>query len=265
MVEEVKAEQEDNKAVEPTRDFEKEAREMGWVAEEEFHGGKDKWKPAEQYVKDGENILPIVRANEKRLREELKQKDAEFEQRIMRMEKMNTEAQARAKESYDRDIARIKAEQLAAVDAGDTEEYKRLESEKDTLKAPAETSGDDLEAIQKGWIAKNQWYEDDDMMAFSAERFSQKLVAENPNLSLAENLEKTEAHIKGKYPEKFGGSKPKQNGQAAVDSGGDFPGRTSKKTAAANLPPEARAQAKADIEAGLYKNEEAWAKAYFGT
>ena len=39
---------------------------------------------------------------------------------------------------------------------------------------------------------------------------------------------------------------------------------TRKETLFAKLPPEARSQAKKDVDAGLYKNSEEWAKVYFG-
>jgi hypothetical protein len=49
-----------------------------------------------------------------------------------------------------------------------------------------------------------------------------------------------------------------------VDGGGDFAAPPQKKTLADRLPSEARAKAKEDVNAGLYKNVEEWAKVYFG-
>ena len=38
----------------PARDYEAEARDMGWVPQEEYRGDPQRWKPADQFDKDGE-------------------------------------------------------------------------------------------------------------------------------------------------------------------------------------------------------------------
>lgn len=44
-----------------------EARTLGWVPQEEFRGDTAQWVDAETFVKRGQEILPIVRGNNKRL------------------------------------------------------------------------------------------------------------------------------------------------------------------------------------------------------
>ena len=48
-----------------------EARSMGWVPEDEFKGKKENWVPADEYVERGRHIIPIMQANNKRMRQEL--------------------------------------------------------------------------------------------------------------------------------------------------------------------------------------------------
>ncbi len=43
------------------------AKGMGWVPKEQFRGDKSKWVSAEEYVRRGEQIIPIVKANVTRL------------------------------------------------------------------------------------------------------------------------------------------------------------------------------------------------------
>ena len=43
---------------------------MGWQPKEQFKGDPSKWRPAEEYVQRGEELLPIVQASERRLRQE---------------------------------------------------------------------------------------------------------------------------------------------------------------------------------------------------
>ncbi len=46
------------------------AREMGWRPQEEFRGSADKWVDAKTFLENGEKVLPIVRAENRRLHEQ---------------------------------------------------------------------------------------------------------------------------------------------------------------------------------------------------
>lgn len=59
-------------------DFETEAREMGWVGQEEWEGPEEKWIDARAFVEKGESVLPILRANNKRLKKDLLTRDKEI-------------------------------------------------------------------------------------------------------------------------------------------------------------------------------------------
>lgn len=262
---------------EQARDFEAEARDMGWVPEEEFRGPKDKWKPAEEFVRRGEDILPIVRSQNKKFQDKLREqeallskKDEEFSKRLERMEKMNKLAIERQKEAHQAELARLKSEMRKAVEDGDTVAFDKLETQREELskktfdEPDTATSGDDPAAIQEAWVAKNDWYVTDFEKAQEAERYSQWLAKNNPKITLQDNLAKTEAYMKEKHPELAGGKKKTAgNGHAAVDGGGEFPGAGRKEGPAVKLPSEARRQAEADVKAGLYKNVDDWAKVYF--
>ena len=68
--------------------------------------------------------------------------------------------------------------------------------------------------------------------------------------------------MREEFPEKFG-AKTSGNGHSLVDSGGDFPGGANRaEPLFSKLPPEAKAQCVKDVKAGLYKNNEEWAKVY---
>ena len=53
--------------------IETKAREMGWKPLEEFKGNPDNWRDAEVFVERGEEILPIVRKDNEKLRAEVAQ------------------------------------------------------------------------------------------------------------------------------------------------------------------------------------------------
>lgn len=255
----------------PARDFDKEAREMGWVPETEFKGPKEKWKPAQNFVEDGEKILPIVRSQLKREREEREREKADFAKRLERIEKVNKTTFEAAQRAHEAEISRLKSAQRAAVEAGDTKEFDRLETEKGKLEKqapkveeaePADASAA-LEKERADWIKANPWFNSDKELRSFVIGFSGEHGAENPNMSFAENLAATVARAKELFPEKFGGKKPAGNGQSAVDSGSDFSAVVGKKGLADKLPAEARRQAEKDVSAKHYKTVEDWAKVYF--
>jgi hypothetical protein len=259
---------------EPPRDYEAEAREMGWVPKEEYNGPN--WKDARTFVEHGENILPIVRSQLKRKEAELEaQRKADEErraadaERLKRLEQAHRAAMKRMVSQHKSEMDSIIARQRAAVDEGNTAEFDRLEKQREALsqaapeefEPPAEDPVKNYEqAIQK-WEADNQWYREDDLMAFSAERYSQKLQKDNPNLPLEENLRMTTEHIKTKYPEKFG--RARKPAHAAVDGGSFFPGTGKKSKGFGDLPPEAKSAYAEIVASGVDMKKEDYAKEYF--
>lgn len=51
--------------------YEKEARAMGWRPESEWEGPDGKWIDAKTFIERGEQIMPILRANNRKMKEEL--------------------------------------------------------------------------------------------------------------------------------------------------------------------------------------------------
>lgn len=257
----------------PARDYEAEARAQGWVPEAEFKGEKKpaQFLDAETFVKRGEEITPFIRKENQRLKEEAAKRDAEFAKRIERLEKTNRitfEAQQKAHEA---EIARVKREMRAAVSSGDEAEFDRLEKVRDGLEksAPKPDEPDEkltpeaeLSRKQEAWRAANPWFDDDFEMQEFAIKYSDFHGRKHPNMSFEDNMKVVEAEVRKKFPDKFKSSAA--NGHAAVDGGGSFSAAPVKKGLAAKLPAEARAQAAKDVANKLYKDEEAWAKVYFG-
>lgn len=256
-----------------TRDYDSEAREMGWVPKTEFKGEPEKWKPADQFVRDGEKILPIVRSQLKRAQEELARERAETADRLARMERMQRETLQRQKIQHDAELKRLTAMQRGAVEQGDTATWERLEAEKDALSKAAPPAFEerpaqqaDTASIERAWVAQNPWYTENFEMARVANEYSQWLLNNNKAATFEDNLKQVDAFVRQKFPEKFGLARPApvQNGHAAVDSGGAFPGATKPTGPSSKLKPHELAQAKADVAAKLYKNEDEWARVYFG-
>lgn len=250
------------------RNYEAEAREMGWVPEEEFNGPKGKWKDAKQFVEDGERILPIVRSQLKRTQDELAKKDAEFAKRIERIERMSKVSMERQKAQHKTELDRIKKEMRKAAEEGDTARYDQLDVQREELAGqsfdePQDDGKSDYDRAVQDFSSRNNWYGTDDVMTAWAEGYSQKIARDNPNISIEDNLKRVEAAAKEKFPDKFGGKKPAANGHAAVDGGGSFPAAPRRGKGAAQLPAEARAAGERFVKEGLFKNIEEYAKDYF--
>jgi hypothetical protein len=251
------------------RNWEAEAKELGWVPQDQFKGDADKWRPAEEFVRRGEEILPIVRKQNESLKNETK----ELRETIDRMSRMFEKTTARIKADYEGKIEALKAERREAIKAGDADKVDRIDASIDTLKTeikdePAatvvpEAGSKEHKALVKDFAAANAWFLEEPDMASYAEQFSQRNAELNEGISFQDNMKATVAAVRKKFPAYFGNATA-ANGHAAVDAGGSFPGaQPTVDPKVAKLPREARDQMAKDIKAGLYKTEKAWAEAYF--
>lgn len=256
----------------PSRDYEAEARAQGWVPETEWKGEKKptKFLDAKTFVERGEEILPVVRRENQQLKRQLDETKSDFQKRLERIEKANNSAFEALKRQHEADLASVKAKQRAAVEAGDTAEFDRLDKaradlEKAAPQAPEKVTtdpGDDLKTRQDKWRAENEWFDTDFDLQDWAIRYSDFHGRKHPHLSFEENMAAVTAEAKKRFPEKFGGKKG--GGQSAVDSGSDFAGVFKSKTKTeADLPAEARAAGERYVKQGLYKDLKAYAKEYW--
>lgn len=244
------------------RDYEAEAREQGWRPKEEWSGKPENWKDAKTYVEHGDVTAKISKI------------EKDYEKRFERMEKMHGKTVEMLQREHAKEIAALKDERREAIKAGDADKVEKLDEQIEELKEAGPEkplTGKELEKhnekVQADWIKANAWYETDEDMSAYALGVSQREAGKNPNISIEDNLAKVDAAMRKKYPEFFGEKKPTgANGHAPVDSGGDFNGTppARKDSLFAKLSPEAKQQCAKDVKAGLYKDNESWAKVYFG-
>jgi hypothetical protein len=117
------------------------AREMGWKPLAEFRGRAGTWKPAAEFISRGEEVLPIVRDQNRRLLERVNRLESEVGglrtssteqlQIIKDLRDMGRKADQRG---YDRAMADIKTKKAAAVEAGDTKAYQQFDQQEDALR-----------------------------------------------------------------------------------------------------------------------------------
>lgn len=275
MTEETTVVETDDDAGKPAgRDYETEARAQGWVPEAEFKGERRpaQFLDAETFVKRGEELTPFIRKENQSLKRQLDETKADFAKRVAALERTSSMGIEALKRQHEADLSSVRSQMRAAVEAGDTKEFDRLEKVRDGLveKAPKIDEPEkvdpnaDLATRQAKWRADNTWFDEDFDLQDWAIRFSDFHGNKNPHLSFEENMAAVTAEAKKRFPDKFGGKKT-GNGQSAVDAGSDFSGvfgGKGKKTEA-DLPAEAKAAGQRFVRDGVFKDLKAYAKAYF--
>lgn len=216
----------------PELDAEDRALGMGWTPKAQFKGDPEKWVDAETFVKRGEEFLPFLKANNKRLEKELEnvRKDlktfGEFHKKT-------------AEREYGRALADLKAELAEASAAGDADAVDdisdRLADLKADIKAEAPAKAGHSEDVVKAWVAKNDWYAKDPALRGAAKEISIELEAAGLT-DTAEQLAEVAKRIKAEFPEKFGN--PRRRDSSPVEAGGHGARKSGKSRA--DLPLEAR-------------------------
>lgn len=212
---------EQTEAVVADPNLEREARDMGWVAEKDWKGDPPKggFKSAEDFVQRGKEVLPIVN---KRLKDEnsaladkLEKLERETTDKIARMERMSQTALKEQRRSLEQKFEALKEN---AVETGDKAAYKAAdqagkdalsefdkaaEPEEDTAKKDKFEIPESTKKTVDAWVAENRWFKADEEMNSLANARHAKLLKEKPGLTLAENLEEVTAYVKKRFPEKF--------------------------------------------------------------
>jgi len=217
------------------------AREMGWKPLAEYRGPPGKWQPAADFISRGENILPIVRDQNRRLTERLGKLEGEMtglrntaQEQLQVIRELREMGKRQNQAGYDRAMAEIRSKQRLAVEAGDTKAYDQLVEQAEALAserpATAAAATDStrppaaepparpaLSAATQSFIGDNAWFNtnkllSDTMVAFHQEVLNERGVSQamlnaDPALD-RELLEEAKARVVEKYPERFPGAAP---------------------------------------------------------
>lgn len=156
-----------------------EARNLGWVPQDEFKGNPDSWVDANEFVERGKHLMPILRQNNRRLQQDLLTRDREIntlkanlenaQKAIDRLDAHYTEATKRA-------VAKAKIELREQIkqarEDNDVDAEFELQEKLDELKysekqaATAATTEKtavtttDLSPEFIAWNQENPWYGD---------------------------------------------------------------------------------------------------------
>jgi hypothetical protein len=216
------------------RNYEEEASKEGWAPQDQWKGDPDRWKTAEQFVKDGEKIVPILKSKVDRLEarvEEVLQtnkKFSEFTQRSLDREKAEK----------DRLIKELEEVRKQAVTESDGDAFAKADSQLEEIRnsnKPEETPA--LAPAAQAWLGQNNWYGSNEDLTIFADIVSDKLVADGYTHSSPAYFKELTDRIHKRFPDEFGNknrAKP-----SSVESGGEKETGSKSKTFD-NLPAEAK-------------------------
>lgn len=249
-------------------DVETTAREMGWRPKEEFRGDESKWVDAQTFVSRGENFLPILRADNGRLKTELTETRTQLaeqakalaaaQEAIAELKQFGVEQTKRQVEQARRDLT----EQLKqAREAGDVEGEVRIQEgladlreAKSATSAPAPAAAPAAAPVASpapppaadpataAWLAENDWFEKRPSLRGLAMGFAEEIKADKALAGLTgAPFYKELSKRMEPYLEPKGEPEPSKVGSGRPTGGGGAGGGVPKVRTYDDLPADAKA------------------------
>jgi len=194
---------------------EQEARGMGWVPQDEFRGDPEKWRPANEFLDRGKNMLPILQERMGKLQGDMegyKTTISGLETTISdNAQKTQAAILSIGKKAYDRGRNEIIEGMKKAGEDGDTDKVESLGEDLKALDKAAEVP-DVTSAPPQGnnphfdqWIAKpeNGWYYSDRVARDVANSIAVEMANQGQNPNTLKFYEDVTARVQSELPERF--------------------------------------------------------------
>jgi len=240
-------------------EIETRARAQGWVPKEEFRGPADKWRDAAEFVKRGEEELPILRERSRTLERRIADMERENSAKLARLERITTTALERQRADLE---ARYNAAMRDAVQTGDVQRFDQLQRDRaqavddfDKRVQPQQPDQSGLppqiaSAVQ-AWKQQNEWFDRDPQLNAAAQALHIGLNRDKPGMSLADNLAEVSRQVRQMFPEKFG---VQRSDPAIVEGSGGRMATSTRKSPESTLTAEERRIGERFVKEGLFKN-----------
>lgn len=242
----------------PARDFDAEAKALGWRPVEEFAGDKARFVGAKEFIERGETMLPLVKAELAKSKQEI----AELKKQMRKSAEHFSKAEERA---YQRAVSELQARHDQAVEDGDKVAANRVVAEMRTLEkdfaAPTDPAKDDAEEARAeagqqlaAWIQSSDWYMVDEAKTKYADVQADLMGLPHAYPGGAKEFL---AELEKRVSDKFAARKP------AVTNGNGQPAPAGKGGKSyADLPPEAKRLCDKWVKSGIIKTREDYVKSY---
>ena len=235
---------------------ESEARRLGWKPQDEWKGNPKDWKPADKFIRDGENTHGYLK----------KQVD-----HLKRTIHAQTQAIATiSQREYDRAKAELEAAMEVAVDDGDKERVKQLRQQEQSLEKVKPQASQTIDPAIVDFQERNaEWYGKDAKMTRYADSVAAELSQSvtSGRMTLEEALEQIEEEvdeIRSKKAPKEQPAKPaiQKTGTSSSQRGGGGKGFSSLPSEAKEVCESLMATAKTPEDKA--KIEKQYIKDYYG-
>lgn len=228
-------------------DIEAKAKAMGHVPQEEWKGDPDKWRPAEEFVERGENIIPILKDRHDKLEEKFNNLKSDMDMTLKANKREVADAKKQAYESakreYNDKLSALDKKEIEAFTDGDAEEFQSIKKEREKLKEPEKPKEEPVQNKNpefEEWSKKETWYGADTELTDEANIQGNVLMQRYPDKSVSEIYEMTAKNVKTLHPDKF--KNPNRENPGSVEEGGSHTEPTNKGFNA--LPKSAKSQYK---------------------
>jgi len=228
------------------------AEKMGWTPKDQFKGDPAKWRPADEFVERGENMLPLLRAQSKRQEREI----AELKASMRELGEYHSKT---AQREHERALQQLRQERADAIAKGDGVAFDKVDAQIADLRTKVETQQKPQQQSEdpdfKDWLSRNRWGEDPKLQKIGA-AIAETMVEDGESARGMALLDLVTAEMKRRYPEKF--ENPRRNAAPSVE-GGSGPRKGGGKTFA-DMPAEARAACERMAKNGFGGKPEEMAK-----
>jgi len=199
----------------------KKATDTGWQPEKEFKGDPKAWRPAEEWNKRGDELIPFIKialkdktAENETLKGEvatLKKKNESTEDTLQRIIKTQD---AFGENQYASNIADLEVQELEAFDEGDKERFREIREEKAKIIKPevlipkepdleTKATPEETEADFQRWVKDNQWFNDDPALKRAAIGAANELESNGVKINTYDFFEQAGAQVKKDFAERF--------------------------------------------------------------
>jgi hypothetical protein len=248
-----------------------EAKQFGWVPQEEYKGDPEKWKDADTFLQRGKEINGFLRKDLEKLESIQAKKDAAHERELAEirstMEEFKEFHKLTLDATYKRAMADLRKEKAEAIEQGDGARVVELDDEINNIKEaqkPVKKEEKPNESPKQNdksyyeWLDLNPWYITSDKLGKAAEKFGEIINAKTPELKGTPFLEEVTRKVKEAFPEEFE-NPARRNSQITDNSDSTYRGTGKQvKKSYENLPPEGKAQCDKFIKQGIFKTREAY-------
>ncbi len=233
-------------------EVETEARALGWKAPDEWKGDIPSGyiEDPTRYLERAESFAPF-----RKIKEKLTEVEKTTSESLRRIETVAAKQLDRERAAFQTELARIKAEKVAAVEVGDVDAYKALEKREEAVRkgmpedAPRQSAvPDDHRVAIEQWSVGKDWFKKDPVMTQAAAVLYGQAQAEgltDPKAILAK--------VDAEMANKFSALAPKTAAVESVEAGLTF-GGGSQASPFEKLPKDAKEAFQRFVAKGVFKD-----------